>query len=53
VDGAVLIGQPTADNTEPFSWIVIIKETLEMLFAAKADVLSPGICWGPPVPVGL
>jgi hypothetical protein len=26
----------------------MIKEKLEMIFAAKADVLSPGICCGIP-----
>jgi hypothetical protein len=42
-------GQPTADNTEPFSWIVIIQETLEMIFAAKADVFIAGDLLGYPL----
>ncbi len=31
-------GKPLAENTEPFRWIVTIKETLEALFAADANV---------------
>lgn len=41
-------GQPMADNTEQFQWIVTIKENLEILFAAIADVFVAGdILWYP------
>ena len=29
-------GQPMADNTKQFRWIVVIKENLERLFASDA-----------------
>jgi Uma2 family endonuclease len=35
-------GQPMADNTKQFRWIVVIKENLEILFAAVADVFVAG-----------
>ncbi len=35
-------GQPMADNTEQFAWIVKIKENLEILFASQADVFIAG-----------
>lgn len=38
-------GQPMADNTQQFRWIVLIKENLELLFAA-ANVFVAGICCG-------
>jgi len=44
-------GQPMADNTEQFSWIVMIKENLEILFAAKADVFIAGDLLWYPIPV--
>ena len=41
-------GQPMADNTKQFRWIVIIKENLEILFAAIADVFIAGdLFWYP------
>jgi Uma2 family endonuclease len=41
-------GQPMADNTKQFRWIVIIKENLELLFAAVADVFVAGdLLWYP------
>lgn len=41
-------GQPMADNTKQFRWIVIIKENLELLFAAVADVFVAGdLFWYP------
>lgn len=41
-------GQPMADNTEQFKWIVTIKENLELLFAAIADVFVAGdLLWYP------
>jgi Uma2 family endonuclease len=41
-------GQPMADNTKQFRWIVIIKENLEILFAAIADVFVAGdLFWYP------
>ena len=30
-------GQPMADNTEQFQWIVVIKENLELLFASEGN----------------
>jgi hypothetical protein len=35
-------GQPMADNTKQFYWIVLIKENLEILFAAMADIFVAG-----------
>ncbi|MBF2034273.1 MAG: Uma2 family endonuclease, partial [Leptolyngbyaceae cyanobacterium T60_A2020_046] len=35
-------GQPTADNTEQFRWIVTIKENLEILFAQDPLVFVAG-----------
>ena len=41
-------GQPMADNTEQYQWIVLIKENLEILFAAVADVFIAGdLLWYP------
>jgi len=41
-------GQPMADNTKQFRWIVVIKENLELLFAAMADVFVAGdLLWYP------
>lgn len=41
-------GQPMADNTEQFAWIVKIKENLEILFASSADVFIAGdLFWYP------
>jgi Uma2 family endonuclease len=41
-------GKPMADNTEQFSWIVLIKENLEILFADRADVFVAGdLLWYP------
>src|SRR5918997_7065103 len=41
-------GQPMADNTKQFRWIVVIKENLELLFAAIADVFVAGdLLWYP------
>ncbi|MBW4492239.1 MAG: Uma2 family endonuclease [Oscillatoria princeps RMCB-10] len=41
-------GQPMADNTKQFRWIVTIKENLEILFAAIADVFIAGdLFWYP------
>ena len=41
-------GQPMADNTEQFAWIVKIKENLEILFASPADVFIAGdLFWYP------
>ncbi len=31
-------GQPMADNTKQFSWIVLLKENLECLFANDPNV---------------
>jgi len=31
-------GQPMADNTEQFQWIVLLKENLECLFADNPNV---------------
>jgi Uma2 family endonuclease len=42
-------GKPMADNTEQFSWIVLIKEGLEALFAERPDVFVAGdLLWYPP-----
>ena len=41
-------GQPMADNTQQFRWIVTIKENLEILFALVADVFVAGdLLWYP------
>ncbi len=41
-------GQPMADNTEQFNWIVIIKENLERLFAGIVNVFIAGnLLWYP------
>jgi Uma2 family endonuclease len=41
-------GQPMADNTQQFRWIVTIKENLEILFASVADVFVAGdLLWYP------
>ena len=41
-------GQPMSDNTEQYKWIVIIKENLEIIFAAVADVFIAGdLLWYP------
>ncbi|HLP89562.1 MAG TPA: Uma2 family endonuclease [Nostocaceae cyanobacterium] len=41
-------GQPMADNTKQYQWIVKIKENLEILFASKDDVFIAGdLLWYP------
>ncbi|NJO04801.1 MAG: Uma2 family endonuclease, partial [Chloroflexaceae bacterium] len=41
-------GQPMAENTEQFQWIVLIKENLEALFGDDADVFVAGdLLWYP------
>jgi Uma2 family endonuclease len=41
-------GQPMADNTKQFEWIVVIKENLELLFADNPDVFVAGdLLWYP------
>ena len=41
-------GQPMADNTKQFQWIVTIKENLEILFASQLDVFVAGdLLWYP------
>ncbi len=41
-------GQPMADNTKQFRWIVIIKENLEILFAPIEDLFVAGdLLWYP------
>lgn len=41
-------GQPMADNTKQFRWIVLIKENLELLFADRSDVFVAGdLLWYP------
>ncbi|MFP4124237.1 Uma2 family endonuclease [Coleofasciculus sp.] len=41
-------GQPMADNTIQFRWIVVIKENLELLFSDRADVFVAGdLLWYP------
>lgn len=41
-------GQPMADNTEQFEWLVKIKENLEILFANRPDVFVAGdLLWYP------
>jgi Uma2 family endonuclease len=43
-------GQPMADNTEQYEWLVKIKENLEILFADRPDVLIAGDLLWYPVP---
>ena len=41
-------GQPMADNTKQFQWIVTIEENLEILFALQPDVFIAGdLLWYP------
>jgi Uma2 family endonuclease len=41
-------GKPMADNTEQYRWIVLIKENLEILFAAIPDVfIAADLLWYP------
>ena len=41
-------GQPMSDNTEQYRWIVIIKENLEIMFAAIEKVFIAGdLFWSP------
>ncbi len=41
-------GQPMADNTKQFRWIVVIQQNLEWLFAEEADVFVAGdLLWYP------
>jgi Uma2 family endonuclease len=41
-------GQPMADNTKQYQWIVKIKENLEILFASNPDVFIAGdLLWYP------
>lgn len=41
-------GQPMADNTKQFRWIVVIKENLELLFADRPEVFVAGdLLWYP------
>lgn len=41
-------GQPMADNTEQFQWIVLLKENLECLFAQDGNVFVAGdLLWYP------
>ncbi len=41
-------GQPMADNTKQFRWIVVIKENLELLFADNPHVFVAGdLLWYP------
>lgn len=41
-------GQPMADNTKQFRWIVLIKENLEAMFADEVDVFIAGdLFWYP------
>ena len=35
-------GQPMAENTEQYEWLVKIKENLEILFADREDVFVAG-----------
>ncbi len=43
-------GQPMAENTEQYDWIVKIKENLEILFADRPDVFIAGDLLWYPVP---
>ncbi|MEY3329748.1 MAG: hypothetical protein RLZZ115_2631, partial [Cyanobacteriota bacterium] len=41
-------GQPMADNTRQFQWIVTIKENLDLLFADNSNVFVAGdLLWYP------
>ncbi len=41
-------GQPMADNTKQFRWIVVIEQNLEGIFADRADVFVAGdLLWYP------
>ena len=41
-------GQPMADNTQPFRWMVTIKENLERLFRDRPAVFVSGdLLWYP------
>ena len=41
-------GQPMADNTKQFRWIVVIKENLELLFVNEPEVFVAGdLLWYP------
>ncbi|MGK7899040.1 MAG: Uma2 family endonuclease [Xenococcus sp. (in: cyanobacteria)] len=41
-------GQPMADNTLQFSWIIVIKENLELQFAEAEDIFIAGdLLWYP------
>ncbi len=41
-------GRPMSDNTKQFDWIVLLKENLEILFAANPDVFIAGdLLWYP------
>ncbi|HZG39357.1 MAG TPA: Uma2 family endonuclease [Nodosilinea sp.] len=41
-------GQPMADNTKQFRWIVVIKENLELLFVDEPEVFVAGdLLWYP------
>lgn len=41
-------GQPMADNTKQFRWIVVIKENLELLFVNQPEVFVAGdLLWYP------
>jgi Uma2 family endonuclease len=41
-------GQPMADNTKQFRWIVLIKENLELIFASNPNVFVAGdLLWYP------
>jgi Uma2 family endonuclease len=41
-------GQPMADNTKQFEWIVFLKKNLDVLFAADGDVFVAGdLLWYP------
>lgn len=41
-------GQPMADNTKQFRWIVVIKENLELLFSDRPEVFVAGdLLWYP------
>ncbi|MFN6067264.1 MAG: hypothetical protein ACK45T_08855, partial [Pseudanabaena sp.] len=41
-------GQPMADNTQQFRWIVLIKENLELFFANDSKVFVAGdLLWYP------
>ena len=41
-------GQPMADNTQQYRWIVLIKENLELILAAEVDVfVAADLLWYP------